>query len=119
MVLVSAVSMTLAATGTFAQLLARAIVLILVIDGLTVASLFRLRARAPFAPFRVPLYPVLPAAFIAVYAALFVGAVIAQPKVVLFGVVVLLVTWGLSRIQGVTWEGMIPRARGSCCRASR
>ncbi|PYP10708.1 MAG: hypothetical protein DMD59_04900 [Gemmatimonadetes bacterium] len=98
MVLVSAVSMTLAATGTFAQLLARAIVLILVIDGLTVASLFRLRARASFAPFRVPLYPLLPAAFIAVYAALFVGAVIAQPKVVLFGVVVLLVTWGLSWI---------------------
>jgi APA family basic amino acid/polyamine antiporter len=98
MVLVGAVSMTLAATGTFAQLLTLAIVLILVIDGLTAASLFRLRAREPYAPFRVPLYPVLPALFITVYAALFVGAVIAQGKVVLIGVAVLVVTWGLSWI---------------------
>jgi len=97
--------MTLAATGTFAQLLALAIVLILVVDGLTVASLFTLRAREPYAPFRVPLYPVLPALFIAVYAALFVGAVIAQRTVVLLGVAVLLVTWGLS------WLGPIPAAR--------
>jgi len=105
MVLVGVISMTLAATGTFAQLLALAIVLILVVDGLTVASLFTLRAREPYAPFRVPLYPVLPALFIAVYAALFVGAVIAQRTVVLLGVAVLLVTWGLS------WLGPIPAAR--------
>ena len=78
--------------------LALAIVLILVVDGLTAASLFRLRAREPYAPFRVPLYPVLPALFIAVYAALFVGAVIAQRKVSLIGVGVLLITWGLSRL---------------------
>jgi len=104
MVLVGVISMTLAATGTFAQLLALAIVLILVVDGLTAASLFRLRAREPYAPFRVPLYPVLPALFIVVYAALFVGAVIALREAVLFGVAVLLVTWGLS------W---IPVGRGS------
>ena len=96
MVLVGVISMTLAATGTFAQLLALAIVLILVVDGLTAASLFRLRAREPYAPFRVPLYPVLPALFIGVYAALFVGAVISQREVVLFGAAVLLATWGLS-----------------------
>jgi len=96
MLLVGGVSMALAATGTFNQLLALAIVLILVIDGLTVAALFRLRARQPEAPFRVPFYPFVPALFIAVYGALLVGTAMALPKLVLIGVAVLVGTWALS-----------------------
>ena len=96
MLLVGLVSMALAATGTFNQLLALAVVLILVIDGLTVASLFRLRARQPQAPFRVALYPWTPALFIAVYAALLVGTAMAQPELVLIGAAVLAGTWALS-----------------------
>jgi len=96
MLLVGLVSMVLAATGTFNELLALAVVLILVIDGLTVASLFRLRARQPEAPFRVALYPWTPALFIAVYAALLVGTAMAQPKLVLVGAAVLVGTWALS-----------------------
>ena len=96
MLLVGLVSMALAATGKFVQLLSIAIVLILVIDGVSVASLFRLRARQPDAPFRVPLYPLVPALFIAVYAALFVGTALAQPKLVVIGAAVLAGTWALS-----------------------
>jgi len=96
MLLVGLVSMVLAATGTFNELLALAVVLILAIDGLTVASLFRLRARQPEAPFRVALYPWTPALFIAVYAALLVGTAMAQPKLVLVGAAVLVGTWALS-----------------------
>jgi len=71
-------------------------VLILVIDGFAVAALFRLRARQPEAPFRVPFYPFVPALFIAVYGALLVGTAMALPKLVLIGVAVLAGTWALS-----------------------
>jgi hypothetical protein len=66
--------MVLAATGSFERLLTFAIELILVIDSIAVAAIFRLRARQPEAPFRVPFYPFLPVLFIAIYAALLVGA---------------------------------------------
>jgi hypothetical protein len=55
---------------------------ILVIDSFTVLSLFRLRARLPDAPFLVPWFPWLPLAFVAVYAALFVGAALGRPGLV-------------------------------------
>ena len=55
-----------------------------------------LRARQPEAPFRVPLYPFVPVAFIAVYIALFVGAALAQPGVVAIGTGVLVAAFGLS-----------------------
>jgi APA family basic amino acid/polyamine antiporter len=74
MLLVGAVAMVLAATGSFERLLTFAIELILVIDSIAVAAIFRLRARQPEAPFRVPFYPFLPVLFIAIYAALLVGA---------------------------------------------
>ncbi len=96
MVLVGAVAAVLAATGTFAGLLSVAILLVLLIDGCTVAALFRLRARRPEAPFRVPFYPFVPAFFIAVYAALFVGAALAQPRLALVAAAVLAGTWALS-----------------------
>jgi len=96
MVLVGAVAALLAATGTFAGLLSVAILLVLLIDGCTVAALFRLRARRPDAPFRVPFYPFVPALFIAVYAALFLGAALAQPRLALVAAAVLVGTWALS-----------------------
>src|SRR6266513_2505215 len=51
MLLVGAVAVALAATGTFEKLLGLAIAEVLVIDGLTVAALFPLRTREPRAPF--------------------------------------------------------------------
>ena len=94
MLLVGAVAIALAATGTFEKLLGLSIVLILVIDGFTVLSLFRLRDREPRAPFSVPLYPWVPLLFVAVYGALFVGTALAQPKLVLVALVVLGAAWG-------------------------
>jgi APA family basic amino acid/polyamine antiporter len=79
LLLVGAVSMALAATGTFERLLSFAIQLVLLTDGFMVLVLFRLRRRAAAAPFRVPLYPLLPAAFLSLYTVLFVVAARAQP----------------------------------------
>lgn len=101
MVVVGVVAVLLAATGQFGTLLSLAILIVLVIDGFSVAALFRLRARQPDAPFRAPLYPYLPAFFIAVYAVLFVGTAIAQPRLALIAVGVLigayLLSWTVSR----------------------
>jgi basic amino acid/polyamine antiporter, APA family len=80
--LVSAVAIALAATGTFERLLAFAIVLVLLTDGFMVIVLFRLRARASAAPFQVPGYPLLPAVFLGVYAVLLLVAARAQPLLV-------------------------------------
>jgi len=96
MLLVGAVAIALAATGTFEKLLGLSIVLILVIDGFTVLSLFRLRRREPRAPFSVPLYPWVPLLFVAVYGALFLGTALAQPKLVLVALVVLGAAWAVS-----------------------
>jgi APA family basic amino acid/polyamine antiporter len=98
MLVVGAVALGLAATGTFGDLLSLAIVLILLIDGFVVAALFRLRARAPEAPFRVPFFPALPALFLLIYAALFVGTVVAQPLVVVKAAVVLVAAYLVSRV---------------------
>lgn len=57
--LVGAVSMVLAATGTFERLLSFAILLVLLIDG-SMVVLFRLRRRRPQAPFLAPLFPGCP-----------------------------------------------------------
>ncbi len=96
MLAVGAVALGLAATGTFGDLLSLAIVLILVIDGFVVSALFRLRARASEAPFRVPFFPALPVLFLLVYAALFVGTAVAQPLVVAKAMVVLVAAYGVS-----------------------
>ena len=79
MILVGAFSAVLAATGTFERLLSLAIVFVLVTDGFMVLVLFRLRSREPRAPFRVPLYPAAPLAFLGIYALLFIAAVLQQP----------------------------------------
>ena len=90
--------MGLAATGTFADLLSLAIVLILLIDGFVVAALFRLRARTPEAPFRVAFFPALPVLFLLIYAALFVGSALAQPLVVVKAAALLGAAYGVSRV---------------------
>lgn len=96
MLSVGIVAVALAASGTFVQLLSLAIALVLILDSLTIAALFPLRARQPDAPFRVPLYPVVPVVFILVYLALLVGTAIAQPWLVAIAVAVLAAAWGLS-----------------------
>lgn len=96
MLVVAFVAIALAATGTFERLLGLAITQILLIDGWTVLALFRLRARAPDAPFRVPFYPYLPALFVAVYAALFVATAINQPGLAALTVGVLAIVYSLS-----------------------
>jgi len=96
MIVVGIMAVGLAATGQFGTLLSLAILIVLVIDGFSVAALFRLRARQPDAPFRAPFYPYLPAFFILVYAVLFVGSAIAQPRVALATAAVLVGTWALS-----------------------
>ena len=77
MLAVGIVAIALAASGTFPQLLSLAIALVLILDSVTIAALFPLRARQPDAPFRVPLYPLVPLVFIAVYGALLVGTALA------------------------------------------
>ena len=96
MLAVGIVAIALAASGTFPQLLSLAIVLVLILDSVTIAALFPLRARQPDAPFRVPLYPIVPVLFIAVYVALLVGTALTQPRQVAIAVAVLVGAWGLS-----------------------
>ena len=79
MLLVGVVSLLLAASGTFERLLSLAIVLVLATDGFMVLVLFRLRSRQAAAPFRVPLYPAVPLAFLSVYVLLLAGALWQQP----------------------------------------
>ena len=98
MLAVGGMAIILAATGTFVQLLSIAIALILVIDSVVIGSLFVLRGRQPEAPFRVPLYPLVPVAFIAVYLALLVGTAKTQPGLVAIAAGVIVVAWGLSSL---------------------
>jgi APA family basic amino acid/polyamine antiporter len=98
MTFVGVTAMVLAATGTFESLLALSITLILVVDSIAVLALLVLRRRTPEAPFHAPFSQVLPLGFVAVYAALFVGTVLAQPKVVLVSLGVLGMAYLLSWI---------------------
>ena len=96
MLLVGVIAIGLAATGTFERLISLAIVWILVIDGLALVALFRLRRREPAAPFRVPLYPWVPLALLGVYGALLAGTALAQPGLVGVAVLVLVGAYALS-----------------------
>lgn len=96
MLLVGIIAIGLAATGTFERLISLAIVWILVIDGLALVALFRLRRRERAAPFSVPLYPWVPLVLLGVYGALLVGTALAQPWLVGVAVVVLVGAYGLS-----------------------
>jgi amino acid transporter len=99
MLLVGAVAVPLAATGTFERLIGLAIVLILAIDGLALLALLRLRARGPRAPFSVPLYPWVPLALLAVYAALLAGTAWAQPGLVGLAALALGMAYGMSLLR--------------------
>ncbi|HKC13091.1 MAG TPA: amino acid permease, partial [Vicinamibacteria bacterium] len=96
-ILVGAVAVALAATGTFEKLVSIAIVFILVTDGFMVLVLFRLRARGAEAPFRVPLYPALPLLFLGTYLLLFLGAAVQQPRVTAVALLTLAATYALGR----------------------
>jgi APA family basic amino acid/polyamine antiporter len=98
MLLVGVVSCALAATGTFERLVSWAILSILVIDGFMVLVLFRLRRIAGSAPFGVPFYPLLPLAYVSVYAALFLGAATAQPILVLVVAGMFAAVWLCARV---------------------
>jgi APA family basic amino acid/polyamine antiporter len=98
MVVVGGMSLLLAASGTFERLLSLAIVLVLVTDGFMVLVLFRLRARHPAAPFRVPLYPAVPLLFLAVYGLLLLGALWQQPAQTAVALAVLLGVGLLARM---------------------
>lgn len=82
MAFVGGTAMVLSASGTFEQLLALSITLILVVDSVAVLSLVVLRRRRPGSAFRAPAFPLLPIGFVVVYAALFLGTAVAQPGVV-------------------------------------
>ena len=62
----------------------------------TGASLFRLRAREPTAPFSLPGYPGVPILFIAVYLVLFAWTALGQSQSVLVALGVLGAAYGLS-----------------------
>jgi amino acid transporter len=96
MLVVAAFSIALAATGAFEQLLGLAIVLVLVVDGWAVIALYRLRRREPNAPFKVPLYPWVPAALVAVYGTVLVGTIVAEPLLAALAAAVLVGAYGLS-----------------------
>jgi APA family basic amino acid/polyamine antiporter len=96
MLAIGVFAIALAATGTFELLLGLAIVQVLVIDSWAVIALFRLRARDGPAPFSVPGYPWTPLLFVAVYAALLVGTVRAQPKLVAGAAALLVGAYALS-----------------------
>src|SRR2546429_324071 len=93
-ILLGAIAIAAAATGSFESLLGLAITVILVIDSFTVLSLFRLRARQPDA--FVPWFPWVPLALVAVYAALFVGTALGRPGLVARAVALLLAAYVLS-----------------------
>jgi len=100
MLAVGAVAVVLAATGTFEKLIGLAIALVLLIDGFAVLTLYRLRARVPDAPFHAPLGAFLPAAFVAVYAALLVGMLIAAPVTVAAAAGTVGIAYGVSVVWG-------------------
>src|SRR2546427_795391 len=104
-IFVGGVAIALAATGTFELLIGLAIVLILVIDGLAIVALFRLRAREGAAPFSVPWYPIVPLLLHVVYGALLAGTAWAQPRVVGWALLELGVAYAAGRMMGVHRPG--------------
>jgi len=74
-------SMILAASGTFEQLLTYAVFTAWIFYALGAATVFVFRHREPEAtrPFRVPGYPLMPALFVVVAAAIVVNTIISEP----------------------------------------
>jgi APA family basic amino acid/polyamine antiporter len=81
-------AVVLTLTGTFSQLVDYVAFGDWIFFGLTVAGLFKYRARAPVDPpgsFRVPGYPWTPALFVAAAAYVVVSSVVANPRNALIG----------------------------------
>lgn len=74
--------LVLGVSGTFELLVRFMSFTTLAVDGFVLTSIFVLRRRMPDAirPFRVPLYPWLPAAALVLYATVFTIIVVTQPK---------------------------------------
>ncbi len=98
MTCVGVTAMLLALSGTFEQLLALTITLILIVDSIAVLSLVVARRKEDTAPFRTPLYPAVPLVFVGVYAALFAGTAVAEPRVAAISVGVMMLTYVLGLI---------------------
>lgn len=83
--LTSALIFVLAVSGTFELLIRFMSLLTLLVDALALTTIFVLRRRIPDAPrpFRVPLYPFVPAAALALYASLVVLIAVTQWRLAL------------------------------------
>src|SRR5205807_664699 len=83
---------TLAASGTFEQLLTYVVFIGWIFYALAAASVFVYRKRLPYAnrPYRVPGYPVTPLVFIAAAIALVTNTIATQPKRALVGLAIVL-----------------------------
>jgi APA family basic amino acid/polyamine antiporter len=77
----TAVVLAAAPLGSFEDLVIVLMCIVLAVDGLVILALFRLRRLYPewARPYRVPLYPFLPAAVVACYAALLGGIAVRYP----------------------------------------
>ena len=100
MIFVGLTAMALAVSGSFDSLLALSITLVLVVDSIAVLSLLVLRRREPGAPFLIPFYPALPIGFVLMYLALFVGAVLAQPKSTTIALSVIVLSYIIGALGG-------------------
>jgi APA family basic amino acid/polyamine antiporter len=89
----TAVIVVAALAGSFQNLVLLIMSIVLIVDGTVILALFRLRRARPDLPrpYRVPLYPWLPAVVIAVYAALLAGIAVSLPWIVAVAVGVLAV----------------------------
>jgi len=76
-----AIGAVLAASGTFAQLILLDVFTLFLFGGLSVAALIQLRRKEPDLPrpYRVPLYPFVPLAFLALSLILLVASVLDSP----------------------------------------
>jgi APA family basic amino acid/polyamine antiporter len=83
---------TLAASGTFEQLLTYVVFIGWIFYALAAASVFVYRKRLPYAdrPYRVPGYPVTPLVFIAAAIALVTNTIATQPKRAVVGLGIVL-----------------------------
>ncbi len=85
-----------AATGSFESLVRFVSFMTLAVDSLVLTSIFALRRKVPGAtrPFRVPFYPLVPAAALLSYATMLTIVVVTQPRLALGGAALLVLTAG-------------------------
>ena len=111
--LVSALIFAAAVSGSFASIVRYMSFMTLLVDGFVLTSVFALRRRAPDAPrpFRVPLYPLVPAAALASYGAMLAIIALTQPGLAAGGsamiVLVALGAWAATR-RGATLPAVGP-----------